>query len=149
MTTPHRQTTTTQPWVAIGLVSLVLCAFLVFTEILPDLGFVVAIATGVALLALHSVELRVDGLGVEIRVGNGWRRVHVPLDEIEGWQLDEGPIWALGGRDADDVRWIGLGGRESLRLHTTQGDVVVGIHDASSAAAAIDAWRRDRAEDVA
>lgn len=144
---PYRQATTTQPWVGVGLAVIALCALAVFTESLTDLAFVLAVLTGVALLAVHSVELRVDGLGVEVRVGNGWRRVHVELGDVVGWQLDEGPVWGLGGRDDEGVRRVGLGAPQALRLHTHDGDVVVGLADASEAAAAIDAWRRHHDED--
>mgnify|MGYP001142532043 CR=1 FL=1 len=137
----YRQTLTTQPGVTIALGLLVVFAFAVFTDVLVDLAFVSALVTGLALLAAHSIELRVDGLGVEIRLGNGWRRVHVELEDVEGWQIDEAPVWGLGARDHESTRRIGLGGAEALRLHTRDGDVLVGLRDASEAAAAIDAWR--------
>lgn len=139
---PYRQATTTQPWVVVGLALIGLCVLALLTERATDFAFVMALVVGVGLLAIHSLELRVDRLGVEIRVGNGWRRVHVELDDVDDWQLDDGPVWGLGRRDADGTRRIGLGGREALRLHTHDGDVVVGLADATEAAAAIDAWRR-------
>ena len=144
---PYRQTTTTQPWVTVALGLLVVCAFLVFTERAADVAFPLVIVLGIALLAAHSVELRVDRLGVEIRVGNGWRRLRVALDDVVDWRIEEdAPVWGLGGSDDEGTRRIGLGAPEALRLHTRQGDVVLGLTDASEAAAAIDAWRAARPE---
>ena len=119
-----------------------LCALAVFTERVSDVAFVLAVLLGVGLLAIHSVELRVDALGIEVRVGNGWRRVHIEFDDVVDWRLEtEQVIWGLGRADDDGTRRVGLGGPETLRLHTTHGDVVIGLRDASAAAAAIDDWR--------
>ena len=139
---PYRQTITTQPWVAVGLALIVLCALAVFTERVSDVAFVFAVLLGVGLLAIHSVEIRVDALGIEVRVGNGWRRVHVDLAEVVDWRIENADgLWGLGGTDADGTRRVGLGAPETLRVHTTHGDVVIGLRDASAAAAAIDDWR--------
>lgn len=139
---PYRQAHTTQPWVGIAFALLVLCALAVFTERATDVAFAFAVIVGVSLLATHSVELRVDRLGIEVRLGNGWRRVHVPLDDVVDWRLeDEIPVWGWGRSDADGTRRVGLGAPEALRLHTRTGDVVIGLDDPADAAAAIDAWR--------
>jgi hypothetical protein len=142
---PYRQVATAQGWILAAIGVLALCTLALLTERGVDLAFGVAVTVALALLLTHSVEIRVDAHEVEIRMGNGWRRIRVQLDEIEDWRVDpDARVWGAGRRDPDGHRRFGLGAPQGLLLHTRGGDLTVGLVDAGEAAAAIDRQRRAR-----
>jgi hypothetical protein len=145
---PYRQVATAQGWILAAIGVLAVCTLALLTERGTDAAFGVALVVAVVLLLTHSVEIRVDAREVEIRMGNGWRRIRVRLDEIEDWRVDpDARVWGAGRRAPDGHRRVGLGAPQSLLLHTRAGDLSVGLVDAGEAAAAIDRQRRARWDD--
>ena len=145
---PYRQVAAAHGWVLAALLVLAVCTFALLTDRASDAAFVVALLVAFSLLLTHSVEIRVEVRDVEIRMGNGWRRIRLALDDVEDWRVDaDARVWGAGRRDPTGGRRFGLGARETLLLHTRGGDVYVGLVDAGEAAAAIDRRRRALGED--
>ena len=130
-----------------GLLALVVATLLLISDAAPTIGLVVAVTVAVGLLLTHSLSVRVDEEELELRMGNGWRRRRVRLDDVDGVRVETGceRLFAFGRRSPDGIESYGLGGRGRVHLRLVDGAlVVIALDEPTDLAASLTARRHDR-----